>query len=102
MLEIIHSKGKDNFDFVQTCIFGLGVIAARSPNNFQLLPSILQAIDWVLTQNFKDDKGGFHTCTDNAVSTLGKCIYYHGNQIPAQIVDKFLSSLPLKTDTVEA
>jgi len=30
MLEIINSKGKDNFDFVQTCIFGLGVVAARS------------------------------------------------------------------------
>ncbi len=55
----------------------------------------------MLTQNFKDDKGGVHTCTDNAVSTLGKCIYYHGNQIPAQVVDKFLSALPLKTDTAE-
>ena len=37
------------------------------------------------------------------MSTLGKCIYYHGGTIPENVVkDGFLAKLPITTDTEEA
>ena len=104
MLEIIRDQGKDNFDFLQTCIFGLGVIATRQTDNFALLPSVLQAIEWMLQREFKNEKGEVNTCKDNGISTLGKCVYYHHSNplITPQIVETFLSKLPLKIDSTEA
>jgi len=42
----------------------------------QFLGETLTQIDWILQQNFLDEEGRPHTCIDNAISTLGKCIYY--------------------------
>jgi len=57
-----------------------------------------------MQQNFKDEEGRPHTCNDNAISTLGKCIYYQSAQsiITAQVKQLFLSKLPLKNDIDEA
>lgn len=40
----------------------------------------MKAIEWVFNKNFKNEKGQRAECTDNAISTLGKCIYFYGEQ----------------------
>jgi hypothetical protein len=53
---------------------------------------------------FTDSKGEVHTCVDNAVSSLAKCIYQHAasNQIDEQTIRLFLSLIPLTNDEEEA
>lgn len=58
----------------------------------------------MLKQNFKDEDDEPHTCMDNAISTLGKCIYRHSANalITPAITEMFLSKLPLVVDATEA
>jgi hypothetical protein len=43
-----------------------------------------------------------HTCVDNAMSCLGKCIYKHGASVEADSIKAFLAKLPLFIDEEEA
>lgn len=53
-----------------------------------------------------NEKGEIHTCVDNAVSTLGKCIYQHGESnsdlVGADFIKVFLQRIPLVVDCDEA
>jgi hypothetical protein len=66
----------------------------------------LQAVDFILKQEFPDkqDAKPFN-CYDNAMSTLGKLIYFQavdGIMTPQIINEHFLAKLPLSTDSNEA
>ena len=106
LTEILEKRGSDNQDLVQNCIYGMGILAQRIPaaEFAGSTESVLKSVQWVIEQDFKtDEEDGAkqHECVDNAISTLGKVIYFHGN-IPAQVVNVFLSKLPISTDTEEA
>lgn len=51
---------------------------------------------------FTNEQGQIHTCVDNAMSCLGKCIYKHGASIDADPIKAFLAKLPLVIDEEEA
>lgn len=51
---------------------------------------------------FMNDQGMIHTCVDNAMSCLGKCIYKHGASVEADSIKAFLAKLPLFIDEEEA
>ena len=60
-------------------------------------------IDGVLKKGYTTEKGKQAECTENAISTLGKCIYHHGAGVPpSAVLDGFLAQLPLTTDQEEA
>jgi hypothetical protein len=107
MLEVIKSLGQANPDLTQTCIFGLGVIAQRTPaNQFNALAEVLQTAQMIMNNPkvFTDENEEVHTCVDNAVSTYGKLIYYHHQSglIQESTVIDFMQRLPLITDCDEA
>ena len=65
----------------------------------------MQAINWVYQQGFKNDKGERADCEENAISALGKVIYFQSqaNTIPPTVItDGFLAKLPLVADSEEA
>lgn len=96
LLEFIDTK-LSNQAMAQTCIFGLGVLAARFPRGqFNLVDKTLIAIDAVIKQH----PSGSSNVADNAISALGKLVYFQVES--ADIANRFLSSLPLKTDNEEA
>lgn len=96
MLEFIDVK-LSNQAMSQTCIFGLGVLAARLPRGqFPLVDKTLIAIDAVIKQH----PSGTSNVADNAYSTLGKLVYFQVENV--DIANKFLAALPLKTDNEEA
>ena len=107
MLEVIKSLGQTNHDLAQTCIFGLGVIAQRTPaGQFSALSDVLQTAQMIINNQkvFTDEDEQVHTCVDNAVSTYGKLIYYHHQTglISEQMALDFMQRLPLITDCDEA
>jgi len=93
-----------SLDLVQTCIFGLGVLSARKIDNFQYpLSEAFALIDWIYAKDFKTEKGLRSESTENAISTFGKLVYFHGENLSADIVTQgFLNRLPLTTDSAEA
>lgn len=96
LLEFIDVK-LSNQAMSQTCIFGLGVLAARLPRGqFSLVDKTLIAIDAVVKQH----PTGTSNVADNAMSALGKLVYFQVEN--ADVANKFLASLPLKTDNEEA
>mmetsp|Transcript_96971 Transcript_96971/g.133561 ORF Transcript_96971/g.133561 Transcript_96971/m.133561 type:complete len:128 (+) Transcript_96971:1663-2046(+) len=96
LLEFIDVK-LSNQAMSQTCIFGLGVLAARFPRGqFTLVDKTLIAIDAVIKQH-PSESGNV---ADNAYSALGKLVYFQVES--ADIASKFLAALPLKTDNEEA
>ena len=108
MIEVINELGAKNNDFVQTCVFCLGCIAQRTPaGKLTILSEILKIVASILqnVSTFTNDKNEVHTCVDNAVSCLGKCIFFHGstntNLIDAPIIRAFLQKLPLIVDCEE-
>ena len=107
MTEVLYARGDQSENLIQTCIFGLGVLAQKYP---QMMPnatfnvsSVLQAIQWVYAKNLKNEKGKRAECEDNAIGALGKCIYFHSAGVPQNVIEPgFLAKLPLTTDTEEA
>lgn len=80
MLEVIRSLGQANPDLTQTCIFGLGVVAQRTPaGQFGALADVLSTSQMIMNNPkvFTDENEEIHTCVDNAISTYGKLIYFH-------------------------
>lgn len=62
----------------------------------------MQSVEFVLSRTFEGQEPPFN-CYDNAVSTLGKLIYFQGQQATlGSAVPLFLSKLPLTTDSTEA
>lgn len=107
MLEVIKTLGQSNHDLTQTCIFGLGVIAQRTPaGQFGALAETLQTTQMIINnaKDFTDEDEEVHTCVDNAVSTYGKLIYYHHQTglLTEQSALDFMQRLPLITDCDEA
>ena len=78
----------------------MGVLAQKMPAGNFPLNDVLLVIEWILSSDFKTETGLVAECAENAVSSLGKCIYFHGGS--NEIVEKFLTKLPLTTDTEEA
>lgn len=73
--EILQTKG-DNPLLCQNCVFGLGEYARRSTQEgFPHYTNCLQSVEFVLSRKFEGQEGPFN-CYDNAVSTLGKLIYF--------------------------
>jgi hypothetical protein len=72
----------------QNSVFGLGEFARRSfdadQTSFPPLANCLQAVEFVLTRKFEDEDGPVN-CYDNAISTLGKLIYFQGHNMAAQL-----------------
>ena len=67
------------------------------------LAKVFTAIDWIYSQDFKTEKGERAECCENATSTFGKLIYFHGANLSADIAARgFFDRLPLTTDTEEA
>jgi hypothetical protein len=105
-LEVIKTRGKESENLCQNCVFGLGVLAQRTPaGQFALLGDSLQAINFVLTETLQGKVDS--NCHDNAIGALGKFIYFQraGNEgvLTAKIVEEqFLSRLPLVVDSEEA
>lgn len=92
-------------DLVQTCIFGMGVMAQKMPSASYPLNDVLLAIKWTYSMEFKTERGLRAECCENATSTLAKCVYYHGDVLPSltEIVSEGLCArMPLTTDTEEA
>ncbi len=80
MLEVVKSLGQANPDLTQTCIFGLGVIAQRTPaGQFGALSEIMSTAQMIMNNPkvFTDENEEVHTCVDNSISTYGKLIYFH-------------------------
>lgn len=107
MLEVIKGLGQANPDLTQTCIFGLGVIAQRTPaGQFGALAEVLSTAQMIMNNPkvFMDENEEVHTCVDNAISTYGKLIYFHNQTglITEQTVADFMQRLPLITDCDEA
>lgn len=107
-IEALRRRGAENQSLCQTAVFGLGVIAEKTPAGaFAQLGDVLDVINWIFSQELKDEDGNRAPCVDNAVGALGKCIYFHGagNEAlitPAVIGEGFLARLPLLTDVEEA
>ena len=90
-------------DLVQTCVFGMGVLAMKMPAAQFPLTDVFAAIEWVVVQDFKTERGLRAECVENAISSFGKCIYFHGGNLATDVVASgFLAKLPLTTDTEEA
>lgn len=105
MLEVITKLGQENKDYIQTCIFSLGCIAYRMPaGQWSHLQEVMQMTANILGNHkmFTNERGEIHTCVDNALSCLGKCIYKHGASIDADPIKAFLAKLPLVIDEEEA
>jgi len=86
--EILYAKGAENQQITQCIIFGLGVIAQRTPASPEFkssLEAICLAVKWVYSQNFTTDDGKRAMCTDNAIGAFGKCILFHGGQPNGEI-----------------
>ena len=67
------------------------------------METVLQQIQWVYQQDFKDEEGNQAPCVDNAISTLGKCVMYQGQSVSAEVATQgFFAKLPVTTDTEEA
>ena len=79
LLEALDKKSED-LQLVQSCIFGLGVLAKRYPAPWDLLPQTLEAITGIYAKNPVNDEGKRHECMDNAISSFAKCVYFHQNE----------------------
>jgi len=53
-LEILNLKGPNSPTLCQNCIYGLGVLAQRTPQSDAYMKESLEAIDFVLKQEFPD------------------------------------------------
>lgn len=108
MCEVLYARGKQSENLIQTCIFGLGVLAERHnamlPDRQFEVERVLEAVQWVYSQNLKTEDGTERAeCEDNAVGALAKCVYFHGERVPSSVITPgLLDKLPLTTDTEEA
>jgi len=92
-----------NRDLVQTCVFGMGLLCLKMPAETFPLANVFSTIEWIYAQDFKTESGKRAECCENATSTFGKCIYFHGANLSADIAARgFFDRLPLTTDTEEA
>jgi hypothetical protein len=81
----------------------MGVLASKMPTEEFPIGDVFRAIEWVYGHDFKTESGKRAECTENAISTFGKCIYYHGGNLSAEAITLgFLDRLPLTTDPEEA
>lgn len=101
------AKDEVSRDVVQTCIFGLGVLAMKVPTEVFPLAEVVQAVQWVYSMDFKTEKGLRAECCENATSSLAKCVYFHGQALQSQqlqqiVIQGVLAKMPLTTDTEEA
>ena len=78
----------------------MGVLAQKMPAGNFPLNEVLLDIEWILSQDFKTEAGLVAECAENAISSLGKCIYFHGGS--NELIESFLGKLPLTTDAEEA
>lgn len=61
---------------MQTCIYGIGLLAVKmAPGSFPT-EKVLSIIDWIHSQDFKTESGKVAECTENSHSTLGKIVYF--------------------------
>ena len=90
-------------DLVQTCVYGMGLLALKMPAESFPLANVFAVIEWIYAQDFKTEKGERAECSENATSTFGRCLYFHGANISAEAAAQgFFDRLPLTTDTEEA
>lgn len=81
----------------------MGILASKMPADAYPLNDVMSLVQWVYSQDYKTDKGERAECSENATSTLGKCIYSLGGNLSTDIVAQgFLDKLPLMTDVEEA
>ena len=96
----LPSHDEINQDLVQTCVYGMGVLAQKMPAGNFPQNDVLAVIEWILSSDFKTETGLVAKSAENAISSLGKCIYCHGGS--NELIESFLGRLPLTTDTEEA
>lgn len=81
----------------------MGLLAVKMPAETFPLANVLSMIEWIYAQDFKTKKGETAECSENATSSFGKCLYFHGASFsPEAAAQGFFNRLPLKTDTEEA
>ena len=81
----------------------MGLLAVKMPAETFPLANVLSMIEWIYAQDFKTKKGETAECSENATSSFGKCLYFHGASFsPEAAAQGFFNKLPLKTDTEEA
>jgi hypothetical protein len=90
-------------DIIQSMVWGFGAIAQRISKDKwpEVEATVLNTINKILVRNVNDENG---FTFDNAVSALGKVIYYQTkvDEKGCQLASQFLSLLPVKFDLEES
>ncbi|KAG1673229.1 hypothetical protein FOA52_013109 [Chlamydomonas sp. UWO 241] len=100
---LLEACGADDPDLRQCSVYGLGVLASKSPELFKPIAqeTLKRVLAIVQHPGAKEDEN--EMATDNAVSTLGKILEYHSDVIDsAAVAAAWLAALPLTADHVEA
>uniref|UniRef100_A0A7R9V0M6 TOG domain-containing protein n=1 Tax=Chlamydomonas euryale TaxID=1486919 RepID=A0A7R9V0M6_9CHLO len=100
---LLESCAAADADLRQCSVYGLGVLASKSPELFR--PYADGALKQVLAivQHPAAKEEDNEMATDNAVSTLGKILEFHSDAVDAAAVAAaWLGALPLTADHVEA
>ena len=83
----------EDYSLMQTCAYGLGVIAKRTPKGqFAQIEQSLKAIYGFIAQDDSRTNEDKIQCTDNCISAIGKHVIYHfdGEIIPMTSVKELL------------
>ena len=84
-IELVHYAASDKedlkYDLLQSCIFGLGIIAQRLPlGKFSHLQETLQILNLTCRQEKKDidedERYSLDMLKDNSISTLAKLVFF--------------------------
>lgn len=104
------SKSPPDFDLVQSCVFGLGLLAQKQPvGQFKELQGTLAVIEQMLQftglDSLDDDqKDSFKFMKDNAISSLTKIVIFQqdGSHVNDTHTQTLLKLLPITHDVEEA
>lgn len=108
MVQLKQDTPDFSFDLGQSAIFGLGIIAQRTPNGqFAHLGDTIQVINSIVNKlkTLPADHESGRMLGDNVISTLNKIVSFQfdgGNLVTPDMVNLLLDSIPLTTDFEEA
>jgi hypothetical protein len=106
-----HKEGT-KYDLLQSCVFGLGLIAQRQPDGqFAQMKQTVEVLSRMCDKSAAnaieedDEKESMLYMVDNSISTMVKLVVFqptNGGLVNDQVVSNLWSLLPLTTDVEEA
>lgn len=100
---LLEACGAQDADLRQCSVYGLGVLASKSPELFKPIAADTLARVLAIVQHPQARDEENEMATENAVSTLGKILEFHADVTDSVAVSStWLAALPLTADHVEA